>query len=109
MIKTNPEQDYSYWSMSTPDLLRQFNENQEPQQYQQTGLTAAEANLRLSKYGKNLLKSKRETNSISLLISQSESNNSYFYFHINIIIFHRPNKECFNHCIDCFCKWDIGF
>jgi P-type Mg2+ transporter len=73
MIKSGPEQDYSYWSMSIPDLLRQFNENQEPQQYQQTGLTAAEANLRLSKYGKNLLKSKRETNSISLLISQFKS------------------------------------
>ena len=73
MIKTSPEQDYSYWSMSIPDLLRQFNENQEPQQYQQTGLTAAEANLRLSKYGKNLLKSKREANSISLLISQFKS------------------------------------
>ena len=73
MQKTNPEQDYSYWSMSIPDLLRQFNKNQEPQQYQQTGLTAAEANLRLSKYDKNLLKSKRETNSISLLISQFKS------------------------------------
>jgi Mg2+-importing ATPase len=73
MIKSGPEQDYSYWCMSIPDLLRQFNENQEPQQYQQTGLTAAEANLRLSKYGKNLLKSKRETNSISLLISQFKS------------------------------------
>jgi Mg2+-importing ATPase len=73
MIKTSPEQDYSYWSMSIPDLLRQFNKNQKPQQYQQTGLTTAEANLRLSKYGKNLLKSKRETNSISLLISQFKS------------------------------------
>ena len=73
MIKSSPEPDYSYWNIRVSDLLRQFNENQEPRQYKETGLTTTEANLRLLKYGKNHLKSKRETNSISLLISQFKS------------------------------------
>lgn len=73
MIKSSPEQDYSYWNIPVSDLLRQFDENLEPQQYKETGLTSTEANLRLLKYGKNHLKSKRETNSISLLISQFKS------------------------------------
>lgn len=73
MIKNSPEQDYSYWNMPIPDLLRQFNSNQEPQQYQEAGLSTTEASSRLTKYGKNLLKSKTKTNSVSLLISQFKS------------------------------------
>ena len=40
---------------------------------QEAGLTSVEANLRLSKFGKNDVKSKKKTSLISLLISQFKS------------------------------------
>ena len=67
---TNIEQEY--WSIPTADLLEQLSDRT-GEQYKETGLTSTEANLRLSKYGKNLVKSKRKTDSLSLLISQFKS------------------------------------
>ena len=72
---TNQEPDY-YWSIPTADLFQRFNNistQEQIEQQQQVGLTPAEANLRLTKYGKNLVEAKKKTDSISLLISQFKS------------------------------------
>ena len=73
---TNQEPDY-YWSIPTADLFRQFDktitEEGRRQQQQEAGLTSKEANLRLSKYGKNMVESKKKIDSLSLLISQFKS------------------------------------
>jgi P-type Mg2+ transporter len=72
---TNQEPDY-YWSIPTADLFQRFNNistQEQIEQQQQVGLTSAEANLRLTKYGKNLVEAKKKTDSISLLISQFKS------------------------------------
>jgi Mg2+-importing ATPase len=77
MMKANQEEDYSYWSISTADIIQELNNNnttvEKPQEYQETGLTSTEANLRLSNYGKNLVKPKKKTDLLSLLISQFKS------------------------------------
>ena len=74
MMKTNQEQDYCYWSIPIVDLLQQLNNTtQEKLEFQETGLTSTEAKLRLSKYGKNLVKSTKKTDLLSLLISQFKS------------------------------------
>jgi Mg2+-importing ATPase len=69
------EEDYSYWSIPTADLIQQLNETawKKPQEYQETGLTSTEANVRLSKYGKNLVKPKKKADLLSLFISQFKS------------------------------------
>ena len=64
---TNIEQEY--WSIPTADLLEQLSDRTGEQEKGQ-GLTSKEANIRLSKYGKNLLKSKKKTDSLSLLLAQ---------------------------------------
>src|SRR6478672_5846196 len=72
-MTNNPEQEYHYfWSIPTSELLQQFNNNTAEEQ-QEAGLTSVESNLRLSKFGKNLVKSKKKTGLISLLISQFKS------------------------------------
>jgi magnesium-transporting ATPase (P-type) len=64
-MTNNQEQEYyHYWSIPTADL-QQVNNTTE------AGLTSKEANLRVSKFGKNLVKSKKKTDLLSLLISQS--------------------------------------
>ena len=66
-MTNNQEQEYyHYWSIPTADL-QQVNNTTE------AGLTSKEANLRLSKFGKNLVKSKKKTDLLSLLISQFKS------------------------------------
>ena len=80
---TNQEPDH-YWSIPTADLFRQVNnitsqeeKGQQPQQLQEVGLTNTEANRRLSKYGKNLVESKRKTDSgrvLSINISKLSVN-----------------------------------
>jgi hypothetical protein len=53
---TNQEPDY-YWSIPIADLFQRLNNittEEEREQQQEVGLTSAEANLRLSKYGKTL-------------------------------------------------------
>jgi len=74
-MTNNQEQEYHYfWSIPTSELLQQFNNNNTAEEEQQeAGLTSVEANLRLSKFGKNLVKSKKKTGLISLLISQFKS------------------------------------
>ncbi|HET7390857.1 MAG TPA: magnesium-translocating P-type ATPase [Nitrososphaeraceae archaeon] len=74
-MTNNQEQEYHYfWSIPTSELLQQFNNNSTAEEEQQeAGLTSVEANLRLSKFGKNLVKSKKKTGLISLLISQFKS------------------------------------
>ncbi|HET7345358.1 MAG TPA: magnesium-translocating P-type ATPase [Nitrososphaeraceae archaeon] len=69
------EEDYSYWSIPTADLIQQLNETawKKPQEYEETGLTSTEANVRLSKYGKNLVKPKKKADLLSLFISQFKS------------------------------------
>jgi len=72
----NQEPDY-YWSIPTADLFRQINgnttERERKRQLQEVGLTFTESNLRLSKYGKNLIEEKKKANLLSLLISQFKS------------------------------------
>jgi Mg2+-importing ATPase len=72
-MTNNHEEDYFYWSIPTADLLQQFNNNADREKQQEAGLTSTEANLRLSKYGKNIVKSKKKTNLLSLLVSQFKS------------------------------------
>jgi P-type Mg2+ transporter len=73
-MTNNQEQEYHYfWSIPTSDLLQQFNNNTAEEKHQEAGLTSVEANLRLSKFGKNLVKSKKKTGLVSLLISQFKS------------------------------------
>jgi P-type Mg2+ transporter len=71
MMKNNQEEDYFYWSISTADLIQELNNI--TQEYQETGLTSTQANRRLSNYGKNLVKPKKKTDLLSLLISQFKS------------------------------------
>jgi P-type Mg2+ transporter len=79
MTKDNQEFRYHYWTFPTAALLQEFSNNnnksteQKPHEYQESGLSSAEANLRLSKYGKNLVKSTKNTDLLSLLISQFKS------------------------------------
>ena len=62
-MTNNQEQEYyHYWSIPTADL-QQVNNT--------TEAASKEANLRVSKFGKNLVKSKKKTDLLSLLISQS--------------------------------------
>lgn len=71
MMKNNQEEDYSYWSIPTADLIQELNNT--TQEYPETGLTSTQANRRLSNYGKNLVKPKKKTDLLSLLISQFKS------------------------------------
>lgn len=74
MLKNDQKQDYSYWSIPTADLLQQLiTTAQKLKEYQEAGLTSTEANLRLTKYGKNLVKSTKKTDLLSLLVSQFKS------------------------------------
>lgn len=71
----NPELDY-YWSMPTADLFREINSCEiveERDRLQEVGLSSSEANLRLTKYGKNIVEVKKKTDLLSLLISQFKS------------------------------------
>ncbi|MGI0034226.1 MAG: magnesium-translocating P-type ATPase [Nitrososphaeraceae archaeon] len=59
--------DIAFWSISSTELLEQFGTSQ------RHGLESEEANDRLSTYGRNLIKSKKRTDSFSLLSSQFKS------------------------------------
>jgi len=59
--------------MSTADLFRRINtlvSKEERERQQEVGLSSSEANLRLAKYGKNIIEGKKKTGFLSLLISQ---------------------------------------
>jgi P-type Mg2+ transporter len=79
MAKDNQEFRYPYWTFPTAALLQEFCNNnnttteQKSHEYQESSLSSAEANLRLSKCGKNLVKSTKNTDLLSLLISQFKS------------------------------------
>ena len=95
MMKTNQEEDYSYWSIPTANLLQQINDTtkEKPQEYQETGLTSTEANLRLSNYGKNLVKPKKKTDLLSLLISQFKSPIIVIFIFTSILSFFLGQTE----------------
>jgi P-type Mg2+ transporter len=96
MMKTNQQQDYSYWSIPTIDLFQQLNNNatqEEPLEYQETGLTSTEANLRLSKYGKNIVKPKKKIDSLSLFISQFKSPIIVIFIFTSILSFFLGQTE----------------
>ncbi|MGB7954401.1 MAG: cation-transporting P-type ATPase, partial [Candidatus Nitrosopolaris sp.] len=106
---TNQEPDY-YWSIPTADLFRQFDntiteEGRRRQQQLEVGLTSAEANLRLLKYGKNMVESKKENRFVIVTnLSIQKSNNSYFYLHLYFVIFPWSSRGCFNHYFNRNCK-----
>jgi Mg2+-importing ATPase len=93
----NQEPDY-YWSIPTADLFRQFDntiteEGRRQQQQQEVGLTSTEANLRLLKYGKNAVESKKKTDSLSLLISQFKSPIIVIFIFTSILSFFLGQAE----------------
>lgn len=72
---TNQELEY-YWSIPTADIFKQINSlesEEEREQQQELGLSSSEANLRLTKYGKNVVDKKKEKDLLSLLIAQFKS------------------------------------
>ncbi|MGB7954390.1 MAG: cation-transporting P-type ATPase, partial [Candidatus Nitrosopolaris sp.] len=94
---TNQEPDY-YWSIPTADLFRQFDntiteEGRRQQQQQEVGLASTEANLRLIKYGKNMVESKKKTDSLSLLISQFKSPIIVIFIFTSILSFFLGQAE----------------
>jgi len=93
---TNQEPDY-YWSIPTADLFRQFDntitEKARRRQQQEVGLTSTEANLRLLKYGKNMVESKKKTDSLSLLISQFKSPIIVIFIFTSILSFFLGQAE----------------
>jgi len=91
-MTNNQEQEYHYfWSIPTTDLLRQFNKTEEKQQ--EAGLTSTEANLKLRKFGKNLVKSKKKTGLLSLLISQFKSPIIVIFIFTSILSFFLGQTE----------------
>ena len=93
---TNQEPDY--WSIPTADLFRQFDNTiteggRRQQQQQEVGLTSTEANLRLLKYGKNMVESKKKTDSLSLLISQFKSPIIVIFIFTSILSFFLGQAE----------------
>ena len=56
----------AFWSIPAPELLRQLQTT--PQ-----GLTSDEARQRLARYGSNLLKPKKRSDALSLLLAQFKS------------------------------------
>jgi P-type Mg2+ transporter len=79
MAKNNQEFRYPYWSLHTTALLQESctnhttKEQKDTQEYEESGLSSEEANPRLSKYRKNLAKSTKNADLLSLLISQFKS------------------------------------
>jgi len=63
------------------------NNNIAEEKYQEAGLTSVEANLRLSKFGKNIVKSKKKTGLVSLLISQFKSQIIVIFIFTSILSF----------------------
>lgn len=53
-----------YWSFSLTDLIQQFQTNSDQ------GLKSDEADRRISVYGRNLIKSRKRTDTLTLLFSQ---------------------------------------
>src|SRR6266487_2792194 len=94
-MKANQEEDYSYWSIPTADLIQELNNTtqEKSQEYQETGLTSTEANLRLSNYGKNIVKSKKKTGLLSLLISQFKSPIIVIFIFTSILSFFLGQTE----------------
>jgi P-type Mg2+ transporter len=91
-MTNNQEQEYHYfWSIPTTDLLRQFNKTEEKQQ--EAGLTSTEANLKLRRFGKNLVKSKKKTGLLSLLISQFKSPIIVIFIFTSILSFFLGQTE----------------
>jgi P-type Mg2+ transporter len=85
---------YHYWSIPTVNLLQQFNNtSEEKQQHQEIGLTSAEANLRVSKYGKNLVRPKKKTDLLSLLLSQFKSPIIIIFIFTSVISFFLGQTE----------------
>jgi cation transport ATPase-like protein len=67
---SNQEPEY-YWSIPTADIFRQINgleSEGERERQKELGLASSEANLRLTKYGKNVVEAKKKTGSLTLLI-----------------------------------------
>ena len=60
---------------------------------QEVGLTSTEANLRLLKYGKNMVESKKKTDSLSLLISQFKSPIIVIFIFTSILSFFLGQAE----------------
>jgi P-type Mg2+ transporter len=92
---TNQEPDY-YWSIPIADLFQRLNNittEEEREQQQEVGLTSAEANLRLSKYGKNLVEAKKNTELLSLLISQFKSPIIVIFIFTSILSFFLGQAE----------------
>ncbi|MGA9843545.1 MAG: magnesium-translocating P-type ATPase [Nitrososphaeraceae archaeon] len=94
-MTNNQEEDYSYWSIPTADLIQQLNGTTQvkPQEYQETGLTSTEANVRLSNYGKNLVKPKKKVDLLSLLISQFKSPIIIIFIFTSILSFFLGQTE----------------
>jgi len=92
----NQEPDY-YCSIPTADLFRQINgnttERERKRQLQEVGLTFTESNLRLSKYGKNLIEEKKKANLLSLLISQFKSPIIIIFIFTSILAFFLGQTE----------------
>ncbi len=103
----NQEKDYyrCYWSIPVADLLKRFDSNngtlskkegsqKQLVEYQEHGLDSIEANLRLSKYGKNTIKSKKKTATLSsLLISQFKSPIIVIFIFTSILSFFLGQTE----------------
>src|SRR5665811_400485 len=59
-------QPLALWSTSTPELLKRL-------ETKSAGLAAEEARIRLARYGPNVLKPRRKTATLTLLLSQFTS------------------------------------
>ena len=66
MTDSTSQSDRPFWTLSSDDVLNQLGTNR-------NGLTREEAQKRLRRFGANLLKSKRKTDTLTLLINQFKS------------------------------------
>ncbi len=87
MVAGDISHEQEFWSLSTTELLEQFHTTQEH------GLTSQVANSRLSTYGKNLVKSKKKSDSFSLLISQFKSPIIVIFIFTSILSFFLGQTE----------------
>jgi Mg2+-importing ATPase len=98
MAKNSQEFHHPYWSIPTISLLEEFNNNtiteqKKPYEYQESGLSSREASLRLSKYGKNLVKSRKNVDLLSLLISQFKTPIIIIFIFTSILSFFLGQTE----------------
>ena len=66
MTNSSSQPDKPFWTLSSEEALNQIGTNP-------NGLTPDEAQQRLSRFGPNLLKPKRKTDTVTLLINQFRS------------------------------------